>query len=117
MSGALIFIILLVGIICSFIIGIFLLYKYRKTRSKKFLWLGLILTLIIPGLLILLLIWWIFSSITVSCYAPACYEPVDGNFSAMLGIPLFVKQRDKFINKFRNQVSQDVFNKIIQKKK
>jgi uncharacterized protein YacL len=115
MSDALIFIFLLVGIICSFITGVFLLYRYRKTKSKKLLWFGLILTFIIPGLLILLLIWWIVSSVTTTCYSPIA--PVNGNVSVLIGLPLFVKQRDKFINKFKNQVSQDVFNKITKKNK
>lgn len=114
MSDALIFIILLAGIICSFIAGVYLLYKYKKTNIKKFLWFGILLTFIVPGLLILILLsWFVYTS--VSCYMSA--GPVNGNLSALIGIPLFVKQRDKFINKFRNQVSQDVFNKITKKKK
>ncbi len=97
---------------CSFIIGVYLLYKYKKTNIKKFLWFGILLTFIVPGILILIAL----SYYTyISCYMPAAL--INGNISALIGLPLFVKERDKFINKFRNQVSQDVFNKITKKKK
>ena len=108
-------VILMVLIIMSIIIGAFSLYKYKKTKQKKFLWLGLALTLVIPGILILILIWWIISSTMVTCYAPI--DPGEGTLSTIIGLPLFLKQRDIFVNKFKDQVSNDVFDKISKKKK
>lgn len=112
MLDVLFFIIL---ITISIISGAFSLYKYKKTKQKKFLWIGLVLTFIVPGILILIFIWWLYSSATASCYAPV--SPYESSLSTILGIPLFIKQREKFVNKFKNQVSKDVFDKISKKKK
>lgn len=112
MMDVLLFILL---IIISIIIGAFFLYKYKKTKQKKFLWIGLSLALILPGILILILLWWIYSSATATCYMPI--GPSEGTLSTIIGIPVFLKQRDKFVNKFKDQVSKDVFDKISKKKK
>lgn len=60
----------LIGLIASIILGVRLLIKYKKSRKKIDLILGIILTYIIPGLIFLALIYIVISrTITVS-YGP-----------------------------------------------
>jgi len=113
MGNAMLEILLIILIIISIIIGAIFLYKYKKTKQKKFLWLGLVLSFVVPGILILILFWWIYTS-AITCYAPVSDN---GYLSTIIGLPLFIKQRDRFVNKFKNQVSKDVFDKISKKKK
>ena len=110
--------VLLIGFFILIIFGIFFLIKYFKTKQKIYLWLGLFLIFIIPGIIfgIIFLIYWYYSSTTMMCYAPVESTPTI-KIIGLIITPLFIKQRHMFINKFEKRVSKDVFKKITQKKK
>ncbi|MEF8878885.1 MAG: hypothetical protein V5A64_00660 [Candidatus Thermoplasmatota archaeon] len=110
-----IFITIAIFFIISIILGILSLLKYSKTKEKNYLWIGLLLTLVIPGLLTYILIWWINSQTTAACYAPTVNAP-DVKIIGLSITPLFIKQRDNFIKKFEEKVPRDVLKKINKKK-
>jgi hypothetical protein len=93
----------------SFCVGIIFLVKYFKTKKLKFLWLGIGLTFIVPGLLLFFAYKLSYSSSYVTCY-----EPMVKNITENV-TPLFLLYKKDLLKKTRTKVSDNVFGKISKK--
>jgi len=64
-------VIVIIAIIVSIIFGIFSFIKYGKTGKKKFLFLGIILTFVVPGIVLYIVLrTYIFSTAIVYMPGP-----------------------------------------------
>ena len=62
---------LIIGAIISLVFGIKFLIKYSKTRKNKYLYLGIIFTFVIPGILLIVAFkLWVYQGNSMILYGP-----------------------------------------------
>ena len=97
-------------ILASLISGIVFLVKYFKTKTKKFLWIGLVLTFIVLGILIYLTYKIVFEpAMIVTCYEPMMVD-IPQNMT-----PAFLLYKKGIIKKIKNRLPKNVVEKISKK--
>jgi hypothetical protein len=96
-------------ILASFIFGIVFLIKYFKTKKLKFLWLGIGLTFIVPGLLLFFAYKLFYSSSFVTCY-----KPMMTNIAENV-TPLFLLYKKDLLKDIKTKIPKSVFQKISRK--
>lgn len=92
--------------------GAYNLYRYSKTKKKKHLILGLILTLFAPGLILLLrLAYNYIFKVEVLCYMPVLEGPMNYHKTT----PEFIAYQSEVIKKISHDIPKDVVEKITKK--